>query len=225
MEKKKQPGEQSPSCSYTLLLLRAHNIQLLVDKLGIISNELQALGSIFESLGSSITVHGNIIGKIGFELETTSTKLHINSVIQELNDQKEDSKSSLLLQLRAYYLLLTANRLGVISNELQAFGAYLQAIGAALVAYGNYIAIKAFELETIATKLQIESVLQEIEEQKSQEKTYESHKNDYPSIISHIESSQQIQLKELFIQIKQLQNIVNAQQSQISEIKKKTDKL
>lgn len=207
-------------CSPEQLLLKAYNIKIVVDELGIISNEIQAIGSILESLGAAITAHGNFIGAKGFELETMATRLHIESIMNELQENRKKSKSNLYLQLEAYNILLVANTMGISSNNMQALGAAIQTAAGIIVAYGNMLAITAFELENTSTSLQIASILQQLKNKQNMIKYGDQFKDDELSEFHLLYSSQQSQLEKLHLKMNQIQESVNKQQDQIKEIQK-----
>jgi hypothetical protein len=220
MPENKQCEMQQPGSSSKLLRLRAHNIFLLVEELGIISNEIQAFGSLLEAIGAAVTYRGNIIGREGFHLETLATRLHIASVLQELQEKGGRNKSSLLLQLRAYDLLLAANMMGIESNEIQAFGAAIQTAAGAIIAYGNLLTVKAFEIETISTRLQIIAELQDLE--KEQNRTgFDISPCSEDADTSHPEHiDEKPQLGKVYLKIEQMQETIDRQQAQIQEIQK-----
>lgn len=224
MSEGEQPGRQNPDSSILLLQLRAFNTLLIGQVYGLISNELQASGAILETIGALITAQGNTFGKSGFELETTATKLHIESVLQELKDQGKWSKSNTLLQLKAYNILLSGNRLGLISNEMQIVGALLQAIGAIIVTYGNLLAVIGYQYEIIATRLEITAVLKELDSLESNPKESRNTGPSQHDIVQDKHKSELLQLEMLNLKIQHLQQSIKQQQGQIDTIQKTLEK-
>jgi hypothetical protein len=219
MSQNKQSGTEPSGSSSSLLQLKAHKIVLLDEQLGIISNEIQAFGAILEALGAAITLYGNKIGANGFRLETMATRLHIASVLQELRGEDNEPEPNLLIQLRAYNMLLTANIMGVASNEIQAFGAAIQTAAGIIVAYGNLITVEAFELETMATRLQIAAVLEDLENER-RNKSFQASKENMPNTPQLAGNKPGFRLEQLYLKMEQMQDIIDRQQAQIQEIQK-----